>query len=129
MESQAIMHLNNVMPTSIYYISTQDRNIILLLKPALPTPPPVRSPEVQEPARSIIRGNLDYHLEQSLSPQLHSGMGELWRHPLNRSYHEEDDSAVGLGISFDNSEINPTYTCDYPLFFSLKSPLWPHSAS
>src|SRR3954470_11717084 len=93
-EEDAILYLEDVSIHNIYYISTPDRNIILLLKPARPVPDSPRY-EPQEPDW-FIDGDFTFSpFNRSPTPQHPLGESEMWRNspitpPLARKHHIDD---------------------------------------
>ena len=81
-EEEAIAYLEDVTMHSIFYISSQDRNIILLLKPA-PTTPESPPYEPQEPEWVTSEDFVFSPLSQSPSPQHHLSEREMWHAPSN----------------------------------------------
>jgi hypothetical protein len=78
-EEEAILYLEDVTMHSIYYISSQDRNIIVLLKPHLRNceSPPYEPSEPNWTVNDLLFSPID----PPLSPEHHLSASEMWRTP------------------------------------------------
>ena len=127
-EEDAIDHLVDVTPHSIYYTSAQDCDIILLLKPDLPTPQsPAYEPEA--PDWSVI-GDFESSLNDSPAPQHPLRTGELWYDPPNSSLLrpvQPREDTVEPDHSYDCSYLDPTTTRDLSPSHPMTSPFIPTS--
>ena len=112
-EGGALAFLEDVTMHTIFYLSSLDRNTILLLKPAH-IPPVSPSYEPQEPDWSIAGDFALSPLNRSLSPQHPLSASEMWRaspnptlSPNKRRYDDAEDLEDFDGPLFLTRPLDP----------------------